>query len=1057
MRNPHDDAIQAILERAEIVEPERRFEIDSIDDLPANHWIFQIAAEQPQNPDYIPSGVSFPHFRREERELIVEVMRENPDAGYFQTGANFLPVWQPRFPFPLNGQPDEVMRRRVYNNRFFPCAECGGRNAIWLDRYELSCGIYCEKCHTDTLIDSWAAYQWRRRPVQAIESTFDGFIANDPLLADVDIWHPNKLFHLGSGMGTGKTTYIFQCADKLAQADPDARVVYLTARISQTRGIYAAVTPDRTDDYRQEITDEDVAWGLFHEGSPKDDKIIGFQGAIATIPSLKNVIARCVEQGIESRNLHLVIDEVDFATNLMNSQIMKEMKKENKLYLREVIANHGIVVAGQTENLLTLEGFAKELDIAPEDITGYYKRGNVGDASLTIYEYPHEDGMKAMQIAGVVQRCEEVMKAGKRPYVQCQGRRTAQIIAAHFKGALLYDAYERGTKPNEHLLYRQRTDASVVVTSCAVDVGISFTDPDGYSITVVDQNVRYLNGPASSVQQMVRDRNPSSREVHIISFENRLPVSPSFLEETGKRDMGRKLNPDVDDADDEERVVDHLSARKALDELSDVQFTEYITYQMSQAGFEVEKAEIGDIDVDAVARVRELKKAIVEAEKTAANSRAKSIVDEEASHWTAFVDMASIEGVQDLRPVPEHEAEDGATLTKFNAPMASDDIRRRGTRNQLIPSPTEQLAHERAWQACMAVGFKPLSGWEMREMEEMNAAIEEAHGGDVQIREKEFDELYGNRPLNMLSEQQGVAKEFLDSDIDYEEFRQQKLGYLAVHHESVIREIYKSERHETTHRTDYRRVGYMLQKLLHHIPHDEVMDAATLCRATRTAIEEHYGDDMLLDMLKEGDLNTTNATKFRFYQHDEPLLTAEGELSASAQRLVDWVVEFLPKHYPIRFSHRNENYQVVRESDWNIKLDCIECTLKYRHQMTDVTPKRQELIPSRAETGDFTPELTMQVRKMWTEGRTIVQITEELGVSRDFVKKRTKGMERPPKPESLDARILELMKDGEIRSRKQIATALDAKDRSVMASLNRLIKNQHIEKFAYGKYRNLLS
>lgn len=505
--------VQRLLARAAAVVPVQKPHLDFIQDLPSEHPVFQIADEH-RGPAYVPRGPSFRYFTAEERQLVREILPRHPDAGYV-AGADgeFSPIFTPRYPFPLNGQPPEAEKRRVYCTLYGRCEVegCEGRVAWWIDRYYLTAGRYCEACHKDVSVDaSWAELQWKRRPANAIKSDFEGFIGKDPLLAQVSLWHPNSVFLLGSGMRTGKTTHLFAEAERLVQEEPARKFVYLGARISQVRGIWAEFSGE-------EEPSDDMRYGLFCQGVDWDYKRIGTHGAIATISSLPQVLELLGDDA--GADIFLAIDEVDFGVGLMNASIMKSLKQDNKGLLQRCLCSNGIVVAGQTETTLALEAFAQELGIPEENVTGYFKRGHLS-ATATIYEYPHVEGMRALAVARVRERCQELMSAGKRPYVFCQGRRTAEILASVHEGALILDAYRRGDIRIMEMLYQQETEAPLVVFSSAADVGISLKDPDGYSIVLMEENPRYLNTIASTAQQGVRDRNDADREFHILSFKN---------------------------------------------------------------------------------------------------------------------------------------------------------------------------------------------------------------------------------------------------------------------------------------------------------------------------------------------------------------------------------------------------------------------------------------------------------------------------------------------------------------------------------------------------------
>lgn len=141
--------------------------------------------------------------------------------------------------FARNGQPPEVEKRRIWVTQFVACDVCGGTTAKWMDRLALTAGVYCEGCHTDSPLGSYAHYEWERKPTNAILSQFPGYLAKDPAIQDLPIWQPGTLALLASGMNTGKTYFIFSQVQQHRLTQPAARFIYLGARVSQVKGIYA--------------------------------------------------------------------------------------------------------------------------------------------------------------------------------------------------------------------------------------------------------------------------------------------------------------------------------------------------------------------------------------------------------------------------------------------------------------------------------------------------------------------------------------------------------------------------------------------------------------------------------------------------------------------------------------------------------------------------------------------------------------------------------------------------------------------------------------------------
>lgn len=1040
-------------------------DLEGVRDLPPDSPIFQLADEQPRLPAYIPKGASFRYFTEEERVLVHNFLEMPTDLGYSIRDGEAIPIFTPRFPFERNGEPDEVRRRRVYCTLYTTCPDCeDGRRAWWIDRFKLTLGTYCEKCEKDITHNSWAEFQWKRRPDDAMLSEYDGYIANDPMLKKGDdlMWLPNSIFHLGSGMRTGKTTYIFQKANEMKRISPRSRWVYLGANISQVRGIFAENSGNDKNG--------NAKWGLFHEGSHEMHREIGTHGVISTISSLHVVLGKlqdAIEAGyVDEDQVYFVIDEVDFCAKLMNATIMKELKRDNHEFLRRAIQKNGLVVAGQTENLISLECLALELKVPIENIHGYYKRGNMEKALVSVYEYERQEGMKSYQIACVVERCRQVIKKGKRPYVFCQGRRTAQIIASFFPNSLLYDAYERGSVDNESMLFNQHAPSkkTIVVTSCAVDVGISIKDKYGYSITVVDQNLRYHNSVSSPAQQMVRDREPNDREIHILSYENRLPTSPTFNKEIGMAHMEEKLQ-DHESEDDillpiEKDVVNHLATRDAVNELSDFQLPKYIDDQMDYAGFIIQHLPPIPPKEETVAAVSDRKKEIVEWERDVIEVRSKAILEEEASHWKVVETDEEKElpkhmksSIQKMTPISENVSfYKPDELTSINKPLASTDIRRMGAIHKMKPSPYEQLSHERAWEACSAVGFKPLSEFEMWLLSDDN--MKEQHEDDERPPEHimEIPEGLENRPLHMTKSARDAAVQFIVHRIPYDEFYQQKMGFIAVHHEEVIHDIFKHEKGETTHRLDYRRIGFAIQKLLYHIPHGIVTEE-DLYAAFRKSIDEHYGDSgTLRELLISGRIGKANATKLRFYDHELPYENDDGRTDA-AEFILRWGIDFIQNFYPCQLAKKGSQYILRKDKTWDVKVDCINADLKFGFMVDNLEHARPELMPPAMEILDFDPVLTGKARRLRKEGKTHSQIAEELDVSYSKVYSKAKDIKHQTKIARAEENILSVMKSGVPYSPRTLLPFITAEtERKLSIALKRLVDTGKIRKIGRGKY-----
>ena len=589
-----------------------------------------------------------------------------------------------------------------------------------------------------------------------------------------------------------------------------------------------------------------------------------------------------------------------------------------------------------------------------------------------------------------------------------------------------------------------------MVFSCAVDVGISLKDPDGHSIVLMDENPRFLNSVSSTAQQGVRDRNDADREFHILSFKNSLPAAPSFYARVGKREMQTKLHADESPMD---TVVLHLAARRSLDELSDSQPIEYLRYHLEFAGFEVVVEDASRPADKTLAQVARLRKASVQKERELTAVRAKHLLFGRQSRWETADDAT-------VRMARDTDAE--GTLTAYNEVLSADDIRFLGTQEHLRPAPLEQLSHELALHASLAVGYAVPTRYERYQAEQaLEAAgraaavsMEDAPDGDGFGGAVDFDAVPDEILLpRMVAEQRSAAGAFIDAGIQFDKFQKHSRGFMAVHHNEVVHAMFERELGETTHREDYRRMGGLLTSLLRHIPAG-VLEFDVLADAVESALQERYGDDRFFDMLKSGALGRAQAKAFRFISLTSPL-GSEETAEDSRERLVEWVQSFLPEFYPCRVSRTRNRYQLLRDTDWDTKLACIQCQLRYLHGLEGdaCEPAHDVLMPSTARKADVFAEEKQEARVLYQQGKALEDIAEAVGLSVGTVKRAVQGLRQGHKPGSLTARVLECLADGEVWKTQALAETLDA-DRSLLGrALTKLQQHDEILKVKRGEYR----
>ena len=464
-------------------------------------------------PEPSPPGQGPPSWRHitpEQQELSREVLRISGNNGWWLG----------------TGEKDQsAPRRRLYAmNDARRCERCNhGDSAIpWIETHLHTAGRICLNCHLDEVLGSLLHLELNRLPKNSIESDFivgnGKFLADDPRIDDLPLWEPGTLTHFGAVMSSGKTTFVIN----RAEADPDAIYLLLSPRKSLTYNVWS---------HRRRHWGSSSAWGLFYGGSDQQYRQIGKCGAMGPPPSLPSMVQAIRRTfGEEIPPVYLFVDELDFCSELMLANILRRASPEIKDLLCQIVEKHGIVTAGQTEFTATLELFAAELGIDPdENLWGYYNTAQPTGQVAELREYPDGKGKKNQLIAGVVEAVADGLKQGKPQYVHADGRRTAQIIGSFLEDSQLFDKYHRGIERNRDLLWRGRIDDAMMplVTSNALDVGVSIRDPDAVTHVVMSENPLHYGSPPSYPQRGLRNRDVPPLFFHYIPFNNPLPMSPS--------------------------------------------------------------------------------------------------------------------------------------------------------------------------------------------------------------------------------------------------------------------------------------------------------------------------------------------------------------------------------------------------------------------------------------------------------------------------------------------------------------------------------------------------
>ena len=611
-----------------------------VDIQPSVHAGDLIRAQQaPQTlpPDPPPVGQGPPswrHITSEQKLLSTEVLGISGNNGWWHgTGE----------------KNQDAPRRRLYamNDRY-QCERCGsGDSAVpWIETHLHMAGRICLNCDLDETLGSLLHLELNRKPKNSMNSDFEGWLADDALIYEMPFWEPGMMVHLGAVMRSGKTTFVI----KRAEADPDAIYLLLFPRKSLAFNVWS--------DRRRELGSS-AGWGLFYRGSDRQYRKIGQHGAMGVIPSLPSMLhAIRREFGDDIPPIYLFLDEVDFCSELMLSNILSRASREIKDLLIRIVEKHGLVTAGQTEFTATLELVAAELGIDPdENLWGYYNTAQPTGQIAELRRYPDVQGKKNRLVAGVIEMVQDGIKQGIPQYVHADGRRISQVIATIVdENSQLFDKYHRGVEENRDLLWRGKLaeDIMLLVTTNAVDVGLSFYHADAHTHVVMHENPLICGSPPSYPQRGLRNREIPPLYCHYIPYNNKLPISPSEAVSRAEFRESMKL------AEGEElpkHLIQLLANRDSLKALADNQMDTLLSHHWQLAGYEVKKQTPPKPQETTVNRVQDRKKQLRDAEKQAVKERAVEIID-------------NIEV------------------------MGEAEIQRAGEQGQLEPIPTEQLAHE---------------------------------------------------------------------------------------------------------------------------------------------------------------------------------------------------------------------------------------------------------------------------------------------------------------------------------------------------------------------------
>ena len=821
----------------------------------------------------------------------------------------------------------DAPRRRLYAmNDSCRCERCaqGDSAAPWIDTHLHTAGTRCfnSDCLVDVCLGSYLHLELNRLPKNSIVSEFHGYLADDPLICELPFWEPGVITHLGAVMRSGKTTHVIN----LAEADPDAIYLLIFPRKSLAYNVW---------NIRRRHWGSSSGWGLFYGGSDRQYRQIGKFGAMGALPSLPSMLDAIRRKfGKDIPPVYIFFDEIDFCSELMLANILRHASREIKDLLYQIVEKHGIVTAGQTEFTATLELVAAELGIDPdENLWGYYNTAQPTGQIAELREYPDGKGKKNRLIAGVAETIRLIQRMPQ--YVHADGRRTAGIIGSFFKDSQLFDRYHRGTEQNRDLLWRgQIDDATLLLSSNALDVGVSIHDPDAVTHVVMSENPLHYGSPPSYPQRGLRNREMPPLFFHYIRYNNPLPISPS---EAVKRAEFRESMKLADGEQLPKHLIQHLAKRDSLKALADNQIDTYLSHHWQRAGYEIKIQDPPKPQETTVEQVKVRKRKLKEAEKNAVRERAVEILD------------------------------------NFEV-MSKGEIQRAGEQAQLKPMPTEQLAHEEANAALQAVGW---DGVVQRKGDDGKPLPDTVVFADVK------------------PDQRQCANDLLQAGIDAGKLSKQRRGFIGIHFGSLSRQLADNDRADTLlnfiHRRNDGLIAALLTALLMFLPANSPQTLNEVTPGIHQAFMVEYQGYPLAHWIARGALGDANGLRFLNWGPGAEITIHH------LKWIAKFVSTWYPARLAIQTWTVDNEEQVVcllvQSKDASIVVAVIECYLTHAHPEVNLDSRENlDLFPSQGDMPYRFKAQREKARQMRTAGAKLEDIAKVVNKSTGWVSEQTKDI-----------------------------------------------------------------
>ena len=290
--------------------------------------------------------------------------------------------------------------------------------------------------------------------------------------------------------------------------------------------------------------------------------------------------------------------------------------------LTDACQHDGLLVAGQTESLMSLEALTLELGIEPTDIHGFYSTNATATGQVSLVKYPQQENQtQALRLQGAIEAIKHHLHQNKRIYAFFSDRRDTRTLAAVFaeQNPVIYTAYTKGEKRAKAFLRNQRlTDSNLFLATSAACVGINILDPN--AVTIIVTVKRFGQRPWKEVvQECLRNRARTNVEIHYTDTPVALPIKPSEAEATSlfhETMKGYKAS--------QPGVTEHAARDYALSTLADAQPEVYLEHHLQQiAGMHINTVQGKNCDTETLQALKQQMKQATQNEADAVKERAR--------------------------------------------------------------------------------------------------------------------------------------------------------------------------------------------------------------------------------------------------------------------------------------------------------------------------------------------------------------------------------------------------------------------------------------------------